>query len=385
MSELLSISGRLATRDGRLLDSACAAVCCTPQNAIRFTECCDGDPVIWVLESLGAGCRVIHVGQYCYTNTGERATLASLAAAGVPVLSAFNGDDGCVSGCADPACRRCPIECCLTALLPGCRTDDVRRCCLLGSAYRIDYTERRTVRVWGYHCDQQYGGTCYVEVPGGCVGYYADPILEFESVLTTHTTHTGTDAFGQSCSGVQPTANRFYRRTGRRWVVDGYAAGGIPINGRYEDIDDRWQDDLPHFARGEMPTVAYLDVGDHGEACDGTTEFIQCERAGSDLDPCPSPDNPTIRITRNTISGSWNCDGGRQTLTIDDEQRFCPRTNPEFIARMLDVTVREWTVTILSRQGCEVSTCADANPGGSGGLIGPPSGGCVGCRSGPGL
>ena len=398
MAELITKDGRLVLRDGRLADASCLTECCDGLNAVKFVECCDGDPVLWVLESLVAGCVSIKVGEFCYRNTGEVQAIADLEHAGLSVLRAFtpNTGDGCVSDCRDERCRDCPTACCVRAYLPACRSDQPRRCCLLGSAYRLEYTRTVSYRLWGYDCasDLRPGGGCFSRIgqEPPCYGYQTDPLEEWVETINATMIHTGEDAFGSSCSGVQPSGNRFIRRTGRRWTVERYTSDAEPVNGRYEPIDERTQDNRQHFARGEMPSVIYGQTEERdaqgnpiGEACNFSGHFRSCARAESEIDPCPSPTNPLVRIDDVQISGSWDCAGGVQTVVEQGERRSCGETSHPLSQFYRRETVTTWTVTILSRQGCEVETCADADPMPGGGLLAGGSGGCAGCRGGPGL
>jgi hypothetical protein len=391
MPRLFTNAGRIVARIGRLLDETCADACCVSGEAIKFTECCDGDPVLWVWSQIAEHCASIGVGDRCYANTGERASIADLERSGIAVLRQFTTGDGCRNGCGDERCRACPTACCLVGYVAPCRDIDPRRCCVFGSAYRLDYTERTTYRRVGYDCGRI--GYCVTIIDGGgsrCIGYDIGVVEEWEETLTATVFHAGTDALGNSCSGYNTAGSRYYRKVGRVFEADGYTVQNqafvVPINPRYRDIDDRWADENLHFARGEMPTPEYVDVGQWGEACDAQQLWEQCERTGTELDPCPSDTNPLTRRRRVSVVGSWDCSGGRQTVTVTDDEYGCPRDPNPLATRTERITIREWRVVILSNVGCEVTTCADALPGdGSGGLIGAPVGGCVSCRQSPGL
>lgn len=398
MPELATKDGRLVLRDGRLADASCLTECCDGLNAVKFVECCDGDPVLWVLESLVAGCVSIKVGEFCYRNTGEVQAIADLEHAGISVLRAFtpNTGDGCVTDCRDERCRECPTACCVRAYLPPCRTDQPRRCCLLGSAYLLVYTKTVSYRLWGFDCasDLRAGGGCFARLgqEPPCYGFQLDPLEEWVETTNASMIHTGEDAQGNSCSGVNPSGDRFIRRIGRRWTVERYTSDAEPVNGRYEDIDERTQDNRQHFARGEMPDVIYGQTQDRdangnpiGEACNFTGHFRSCARVESEIDPCPSPTNPLVRMDDVQISGTWDCNGGLQTVVETGERRSCGETEVPLRQYYRRETVISWTVTILSRQGCEVSTCADADPMPGGGLLAGGDSGCLGCRDGKGL
>lgn len=397
MPRILRTGGKLATVGGRLvLDAGGAPCCCGPGFAVKFVECCNADPVLWVDQALVSGCQGIIVGGICYRSTGQVERISALESAGVDVIRAFTAGDGCISGCFDPRCPTCATECCITAYMRGCLTTDPRRCCLLGSAYRLEYTETTTLLRTGWMA----GFTIIDNGAQICIVYDPGIIEEYTETRTGTVIHTGTDALGNSCSGVQPTANQTYRRYGRRHVydqlqVDAPTRRVIPINPRYEDIDERSQSDIPMFVRGELPDPLYLDTGVNdpltgvpiGNGCNFSTTFDSCERAGTDLDPCPSPTNPLVRRTINTISGAWNCEGGSQDLHTVDLEYACTREITPNVRTTITHTRREWTIQIMSTTGCEVESCADLDPppNGGGGLIGRPVGGCNGCRREPGL
>lgn len=394
MASLVRIGNTLSVVGGQLVtDAGGAPCCCGPGSAVKFAECCDGDPSIWVDAALVEGCQTIHVGELCYSRTGETAQIVDLERAGVAVMRRFGPEtDGCVSGCYDSRCRPCPTECCIRALLPACRTDEARRCCILGSAYALRLTKTVEYRVWGAACLNEYNpgpNSCFTQFPSGaCVGFVTDPLIESTETLRATMFHSGNDLFGYPCSGITPSANRFYRRTGRGWFVDGYTVDAQPINGRYEPIDESWQDQQFMLARGEMPQVAYIDVGDHGEACNASRTFTACERQETDLDPCPSPTNPIVRRDDIAVAGAWDCNGGRQVLTESGYRVSCASGNNPLTTYYTRTTTLEWTVEILSRVGCEQLNCSDGQPdpnGGGSGFIARPAGGCAGCRQESGL
>ena len=399
MSRLLSIDGKLVSVAGSLLATGGGVdCCCDPANAVLFVECCDGDPRLWIAEAAVVGCEVVKVGEFCYRRTGETAKIPDLQAAGLIVLLQFNtaAGDGCVPQCFAAPCRQCPRECCLTVQLPACRNIDARRCCGMGSAYRLEYTETRDEVVTGVDCP---GAGCFGN-DTGCVGFTPPGGIRNErSVLTATMIYAGRDGFGVPCSGVTETANRFYRRTGQFWTRDAYQpvpqsnpSSVVPINGRYEPIDEQWQDDQPHFGRGEHPPVHYMETDaldpngfPIGEACDFSRTVTFCLLGG----PCPSPTNTLGGVITESVEGAWDCSGGRQVHVLDRTDYTCSQTNGTNLAtRRVVTTTREWAWVVLSREGCEGDPCSSipATPG-SGIPVGGPvaDGGCAGCREGPGL
>jgi hypothetical protein len=95
-----------------------------------------------------------------------------------------------------------------------------------------------------------------------------------------------------------------------------------------------------------------------------------------------------------SVVGSWDCSGGNQTHTTRTTTTTCALANqqaglPALVQETVVTVYREWSITILSREGCEVDPCIDPAPApGPGTVILPPppaGGGCSGCRKGPGL
>jgi hypothetical protein len=415
VSLILSIDGRLVRVGGSLLSTSGGVdCCCNPTDeAVLFVECCDGEPRLWIIATRADGCGTVKVGQFCYRNTGQRETVAAVEASGGVVLRAFNeaAGDGCVTDCFDDRCRPCPRECCIRVFLPRCEVTALgplgeARCCGLGSAYRLDYTERRTRLVTGYDCT---GGGCLTAPNGvGCIGFNPGVIIDEEALIRASVTWGGRGTDGDNCSGVMDTANRTFTTRTRAWRSGGYVLSGgavVPLIGIYEDEPGFRQDDIPHFQPGELPQVDYIatdrrftypDGVEMGifDACNTTSEVNLCERIGSPDDPCPSPTNPvTVRVI-DSVVGSWDCTGGNQTHTTRTTTTTCALANqqaglPALVQETVVTVYREWSLTVLSREGCEVDPCIDPAPSpGPGTVIRPPppaGGGCSGCRQGPGL
>ena len=141
MAQLAFTGGKLIALDGKLADASCLDACCDGGDAIKFVECCDGEPSLWVAEDIAGSCTTIKVGELCYRNTGQAESISDIESAGGQVLRAFNetAGDGCVTDCYDNRCRACPRECCLRAFLPRCEVTALgplgaAQCCGLGSA-----------------------------------------------------------------------------------------------------------------------------------------------------------------------------------------------------------------------------------------------------------
>lgn len=103
--------------------------CCIANTVYAWSECCDGNPRIYVsfqtLDRIPCTSTVIKYGPNCYR---------FVPFSGIPLQQAQDlgytiVDDHtlitCVqSGCEEPPCRVCPQECCLIEILPsGCNTD----------------------------------------------------------------------------------------------------------------------------------------------------------------------------------------------------------------------------------------------------------------------
>lgn len=397
---LLRVGNKLARLDGRLItDEGGAPCCCGPGFAVKFVECCDADPTLWIAAEIVDGCEGVTVGELCYRSTGQVATIADLARAGVEVLRQFTPGDGCTAGCTDPRCRACPVECCITAYLGGCLTTDPRRCCLLGSAYKLTYE-----RVVEYRRTGPLSRGLTI-IDGGvtrCVpGYDPGVVREFTETTSAVMWHTGTLNTGESCSGIQPSAHQTFRRTGRQFAADSIRydtdqARWIVTNPRYVEIDEFTQSDAPLFARGELPTILYLETDARtpdgfpiGNGCDFRRRVEVCAVQNPN-EPCPGPNNPIDTIYERAISGTFDCSGGTQTLTEYVTEFACAGQPNEVPMPSVRTTRHTWTVEILSRVGCEVQSCDDIGPdpnGGGSGLIagGGAGSGCAGCRQEPGL
>ena len=201
--KLLRKEGKVSTSEGKIVDEQGRSCCCGGNYvALLFSECCNGDPQIWVALSIlnapsqALACPVIRYQGKCYSKTtglGTVKTLADLESQGIAYINEFTNGDGCLetnySDTSNPCfyarrdelCPTCPDRCCNVVGIPNC--DDPQnqiypKTCFLGNKYRISSSMKRSITRGGYR------GAAYqvfdVPVPVGypqetkCFGIYRD-------------------------------------------------------------------------------------------------------------------------------------------------------------------------------------------------------------------
>ena len=355
------------------LDECC---CIDSRTARKYIECCDRAPRIWILEELlPPNCQVIHHGGVCFRRTQDVEPVGVLRLRGESVWESFS-DAECVDDCFTEPCRVCPAACCQVGWLPSCeRRDGVPidfRCCALGSDYSLDYVETVTTEVTGYG----YGHVVACTGPAGesvLRGYSPGLLSRRTETIVGRERWNGRDEGGRPC-GVDEGATR--RRTVQllAWTLDGWEydpaceADPRPINPRYESTDTTfYDDDLPLFGRGVLPAPYYIVDRSDGnvlvETCDGvnTTPF----------------DPATCFESVETVNSEYTCEEGLSEYALDyTEYAACDRRFP-LQTRVRGV--REWTVTVHTRERCKVDPCAPPR-GGSGER--PVRGAALGLRAG---
>jgi hypothetical protein len=371
-------AGRLRALVGRAGDPCC----CNGGGAYRATECCDGVPEVWI--EAGAALRCGGVGGVvrlrggpegtdgrCFTLTSDFATDEDVRRLGLVVWGGAAVE--CMTGCTDARCTvECPTGCCVFAWLPACTMDEPRRCCVLGSAYRLTYTQvYREVRT-------RPASQAYISIGGGCEeDCIFDPTVVTETRedrLEAEVVHAGEEPiFGENCSGILPFARTRVVRAERVWMTDGDDVDGCTVrarNGRYVETGSDVVNSVAVFARGELPAYLYPLDGDGNamNACQSHAQIDECAIAFPE--PCPNPSNPAQGVVRRRVidvRGGAECNGGEQVVVEVETRSLCNRDlDGQAPTLALEVTRREWrrtwTVEILSWNGCETRTCPEDLP-----------------------
>lgn len=405
-------AGRLRALVGRAGDLCC----CDGGGAYKARECCDGEPAIWirredaercggpgavVILRTGPDSPVEGVDGRCFTILNEFATDDELRRANIDI---FGGNAiECAQDCGADPCPPCPDQCCIFATLPSCSltpSPGSERCCVLGSAYEIDYLdefeETRTGPA-GFQAFTVIGGDC----PRACV-WSRDEVTDtrYRSVFGHVVWATQDPLTAQWCSPYRPSATRLSVRRDRVHVYDSLQVVGceVEIRGlRYTEENERTTDDVPVLQLGELPAFQVPqwlrddETGRH--LCNFHDEINLCIMPAPE--PCPNPGNPNQAIGSRVVldvRGSVDCNGGEQTIIR--EEWLWPCRPEQFPGEPVIYTRREWrrrwTVRVLSRDGCELLTCPSRRPPPSPALVRQPSPngrivgsvtGCGGCGS----
>lgn len=410
----------LFSRDGVLLTDEGGAPCCCGEDRVAHLvcECCDGDPCLWQI--LPPGCfigRTIRMPDLrdesgnllCFRVTDTVRPVSELISAGIPfrqptgVVCLGEGDCRVFQG---TECRVCRRECCICATLPDCQPDGFQRRCLLGSKYRLEVTYNERILTTTRHSGQT--STQSPECPCAVTPDLFDLRTE-RNEWRASTVH----ARGLGCWEDPDTYERRVTvfRNGLECAT-GEAAMPWAVN---EDCT------LRGCNGGESPTVQVLENSDtgletglgaldlayEGEAfatqhnrppdsegyispCAFDVTATVCERVGSELDPCPGPTNPIVRVVRERYQADQpSCLAGHKVYELWDTWYVCGQSGSRL--GVTTHTRREWAwnISIQSRNGCEAEGCDDPPaplaiiPSPRPALIVPPAvrlSGCGGCR-----
>jgi hypothetical protein len=377
-------AGKLRALVGRAGDPCC----CDGGGAYKARECCDGEPAIWirrldaercggpgavVIIRTGPDSPVEGVDGRCFTILNEFATDDELRRLGIDMYGGNAVE--CVGDCGAPPCPPCPDQCCIFATLPSCSLNPSpgsERCCVLGSAYAIEYLdefeETRTGPV-GFQAFSVIGGGC----PRACVWAH-DEVTDrrYRSVFGRVVWAAQNPLSGEWCSDVRNSAVRLSVRRDLVHVYDSLQVVGceVQVRGlRAVPEDETVSDDVPVLQMGELPAFQIPpwlrgdEAGRH--LCNFHDEIELCSIPAPE--PCPNPDNPNQAITTRVVldvRGSVSCDGGEQTIIR--EEWLWPCRPETFVGEPVIYTRREWrrrwTVRVLARDGCEILTCPGRRP-----------------------
>jgi len=395
------------------------ACCPCGQFAYLALECCDGDPVIWVVldnTSFGVG-DTIKVGDFCYSISDFRKPTSFLDFNGTPYLilpADTQGGPDCITAQQSAGCRVCPTDCCIFRNLPRCNDFQPERCCNLGNAYRITvrFTERTTQQraggawVGGSITDPDTGTQVCPDI---CelVGNYE--LNTFFFTERTSIVYNGNNDCRPEGVFNSHTIRRIRRQevfavtdpnTLQTVYIDQFQlAQAIRtldncqtrlLNPRVEVIEDT--DTIENdagaldFAYPDFPYFVLVPDGNGGfrpERCNYFDEFIEREVQ----DPTFIVGNPIRLRSTYELTGEARCESGVQTLRRVIEQWECTRPegpNQTFSQgtrwNHVDILERfEYFVEKISSFGCETTECSSGPPPNpaidAGPLSGTPGGG----------